>query len=386
MKKKICIVTGTRAEYGLLYWLMKYFKNDQSIELQVLATGMHLSPEFGLTVKNIRKDLFKINKEVEMLLSADTTSSIVKSTGLGMIGFADAFNDLKPDIIVVLGDRFELLAACYSATIMRIPIAHFHGGEATESLIDEPTRHSITKMSQFHFVATSEYRRRVIQLGEHPSRVFLVGGMGIDNIKKLSLLSKTNLEKKISFKFAKKNILVTLHPVTLEQNTTKTYINNLLDVLSELKDTNIIFTKPNSDTDGRVIINFIDKFVATNSNAISFINMGQLLYLSTLKYVDLVIGNSSSGLLEVPTFKKATINIGRRQDGRIRAGSVIDCSTDRASIKKAIKKSYTKAFQAKLKKVKNPYGDGGAAYKSYRIIKKLNLNNSITKKFYNIKI
>jgi|MDTF01.1.fsa_nt_gb GDP/UDP-N,N'-diacetylbacillosamine 2-epimerase (hydrolysing) len=385
MKRKICIVTGTRAEYGLLFWLLKLLKEDRKIQLQILVTGMHLSTEFGLTVNSIINDNFKIDKKIEMLLSSDTPASISKSTGIGMIGFADAFEDLKPDIVVVLGDRFELLAASYAATIARIPIAHFHGGEATEGLIDEPTRHSITKMSHLHFVATKLYRKRVIQLGENPSKVFEVGGMGIDNIKKLKLLNKKTLEKKLSFKFSKKNLLVTFHPVTLEDNTASIQIKNLLLALKSLKGTNIIFTKPNSDTGGRIIIDYIDSFVRNNpSNTISFTSMGQLLYLSTLKYVDGVIGNSSSGLLEVPSFKIGTINIGDRQKGRIKAESIIDCKIETVSIQKAIKKLYSTKFHEKLQKVKNPYGTGNSAFKSYKILKNIKLSNILKKEFYDI--
>ena len=384
-KRKICIVTGTRAEYGLLYWLMKYIQKDQDTNLQIIVTGMHLSNEFGLTKNQIIKDKFKIDKEVEMLLSSDSPRAIAKSTGIAMMGFADALDDLKPDIMVVLGDRYELLAASYAATILRIPIAHFHGGEATEGVIDEPTRHSITKMSHLHFVANKEYRDRVIQLGEQPSRVFNVGGMGIDNIKKLKLLSKNTLQKRLNFKFSSKNFMVTFHPVTLEKQTSSNQMKTLLKVLDSLDDISIIFTKPNSDTDGRIIINLIDEFVLKNpKRSISFISMGQLLYLSTLKYMDAVVGNSSSGLLEVPTFKIGTINVGDRQRGRAKANSVIDCSNDFNSISKAIKKVYSKPFKKILKSVKSPYGNGGSAIKSLDILKKSNLDNILKKKFYDI--
>ena len=384
-KLKICVLTGTRAEYGLLYWFIKCVKKDTNCALQLVVTGMHLSTEFGLTKQIIKKDNFTITKEVEMLLSSDSPRSIAKSTGIGMMGFADVFEDLKPDIVVMLGDRFELLAASYAATIARIPIAHFHGGEATEGVIDEPTRHCLTKMSHIHFVATKDYRRRVIQLGEKPSSVHLVGGTGIENIKKLKLLSKLNLEKKLNFKFDKKNLLVTFHPVTLEKNTAEKQFLYLIKALDNFKNIKIIFTKPNSDTEGRIIIKMIDEYVSKNSNrAISFINMGQLLYLSSLQYIDGVIGNSSSGLLEVPSFKIGTINIGDRQRGRIKGDSVIDCLNDKNSIIKSINKLYSNKFKKILKKSVNPYDYGESSVKSLKIIKKTNLKKIIKKKFFDI--
>ena len=383
-KRKICVMTGTRAEYGLLYWLMKEIESDKDLELQLIATGMHLSPEFGLTYKIIEKD-FKIDKKIEMLLSSDTSVGISKSMGLAQISFAEAYDELNPDIIVVLGDRYEIFSAVSAAMIARIPIAHIHGGEATQGLIDESIRHSITKMSHLHFTATTEYQNRVIQLGEHPSRVFNVGGLGIDNIKKLQLLSKEEFEKSIGFKLNKKNILVTFHPVTLEKSTSKEQFKELLDAIDELSDTNIIFTKANSDTDGRIINQMIDDYVSKNSNkAISFTSLGQLRYLSALQFVDAVVGNSSSGLIEAPTFKIGTINIGDRQKGRIKAKSVIDCKPKKEEIKKAFNKLYSKEFQNMLKKVKNPYGDGMASKKIVNILKSVKLKDILKKSFYDI--
>ncbi len=307
-KRKICIVTGTRAEYGLLYWLMKEIEKDRDLELQLIATGMHLSPEFGLTYKEVEKD-FKIDKKIEILLSSDTAIGVSKSMGLAQISFTEAYEELKPDILVVLGDRYEIFSAVASAMIGNIPIAHLHGGETTEGAFDESIRHSITKMSHLHFTATDEYKNRVIQLGEHPSRVFNVGGLGIDNIKKLKLLSKDEFEASIDFKLNKKNILVTFHPVTLENSTAKEQFQILLDVVDELEDTHIIFTKANSDTDGRVINNMIDEYVKNhNDKAVCFTSLGQLRYLSALQYVDAMVGNSSSGLAEAPSFKIGTIN------------------------------------------------------------------------------
>lgn len=385
MKRKICIVTGSRAEYGLLYWLMKEIQDDPDLELQIMATGMHLSPEFGLTYSQIEKDGFKINKKNEMLLSSDTPVGISKSMGIGMIGFAEAYEDLKPDIVVLLGDRFEILSAAAAAMIHRLPIAHLHGGEVTEGAFDEAIRHSITKMSHIHFTATEEYKRRVIQLGESPKRVFNIGGLGIDNIKRLQLISRDEFEKSINFKLNKKNLMVTFHPVTLEHATAGMQFQNILDALDELKDTNLIFTKPNADTNGRIIIKMIDEYTLKNSHkAISFVSLGQLRYLSAMQFIDGIIGNSSSGLIEAPSFKIGTINIGDRQRGRIKADSVIDCNTTKEEILTAIKELYSKEFQNKLKNVINPYGEGGAAKKIKKIIKETDLAAILKKEFYDL--
>lgn len=384
-KRKVCVVTGTRAEYGLLYWLMKEIETDDSLELQIIVTGMHLSPEFGLTYKEIEKD-FKIDKKIEMLLSSDTSIGISKSMGLAQISFAEAYEELNPDIVVVLGDRYEIFSAVSSAMIARIPIAHLHGGETTEGAFDEAIRHSITKMSHLHFTATQKYKNRVIQLGEHPSRVFNVGGLGIENIKRLKLFSKEEFEESIYFKLNQKNILVTFHPVTLENSTAKEQFQDLLDALDEREDTNIIFTKANSDTDGRIINQMVDEYVAKNSHkSIGFTSLGQLRYLSALQYVDAMVGNSSSGIAEAPSFKIGTINIGDRQKGRIKADSVIDCLSNKKSITEAFEKLYSKEFQDSLLHVKNTYGDGCASVKIIEEIKKTDLKNILKKSFYDIK-
>ncbi|UYF43470.1 UDP-N-acetylglucosamine 2-epimerase [Aliarcobacter cryaerophilus] len=383
--KKICVVTGTRAEYGLLYWLLKEIEADKELQLQVIVTGMHLSPEFGLTYQTIEKE-FKINKKIEMLLSSDTSVGISKSMGLAQISFAESYDELKPDIVIVLGDRYEIFSATSAAMIARIPIAHIHGGEKTEGAFDESIRHSITKMSHLHFTATNEYKNRVIQLGEHPSRVFNVGGMGIENIKRLKLLSKDEFEKLIEFKLNIKNILVTFHPVTLENSTAKEQFQQLLDAIDELEDTNIIFTKANSDTDGRVINQMIDEYVTKNfQKSVQFTSLGQLRYLSALQYVDAVVGNSSSGLAEAPSFRIGTINIGDRQKGRIKASSVIDCEANKNSIVKAFAKLYSKEFQNSLINVKNPYGDGCASKRIVEILKNVDLKNILKKSFYDLR-
>ena len=384
MNRKICVITGTRADYGLLRWVMQGIKDDSGLILQVIATGMHLSPEFGLTFREIEKDGFQIDRKVEMLTSSDTAVGIAKSMGLGMISFADALNELKPDLILVLGDRFEIFAAVSAALVARIPVAHLHGGETTEGAFDEALRHSITKMAHLHFVAAQEYRQRVIQLGEQPEKIFLVGGLGIDNIKRLKLLNRAELEESINFKLGHKNLLITFHPVTLENSTATKQMAELLEVLAELKDTHLIFTMPNADSDGRALIKMVQQFVALHPNARAYTSLGQLRYLSCIAQVDGVIGNSSSGLTEVPTFKKGTINIGDRQRGRMQAASIINCEPKRKSIQTAIKMLYAEDFQAALKQIQNPYGDGGASEQVVQIIKYCALDGIIKKSFYDL--
>lgn len=382
MNRKICVITGTRAEYGLLRWVMQGIKDDHELTLQIIATGMHLSPEFGLTYREIEQDGFQIDRKVEMLTSSDTAVGIAKSMGLGLIGMADALNELKPDLIVVLGDRYEIFAAVSAALVACIPVAHLHGGEATEGLIDEAIRHSITKMSHLHFVAAAEYGQRVIQLGEQPERVFLVGGLGIDNIKRLKLLDRTELEASLGITLGSKNLLITFHPVTLETATAADQMAELLAALADLNDTQLIFTMPNADTNGRIMIKMIEQFVAQHRNARSYASLGQLRYLSCIAHVNGVVGNSSSGLAEVPSFKKATINIGDRQRGRLQALSVINCEPNRQSITAALERMYEPDFQESLKCVINPYGEGGASVKIITEIKSVALEGIIKKRFY----
>jgi len=384
-KRKICIVTGTRAEYGLLFWLFKSIKDDPKLELSIIATGMHLSPEFGLTYKEIEKDGFTINRKIEMLLSADTPSAISKSTGLGLIGLSDGFNELNPDIVVLLGDRFEILAASIAALYEKIPIAHIHGGETTTGAFDEAIRHSITKMAWWHFVAADEYEKRVVQLGEDPKRVINVGGLGVDAIRKTRLLTKKELMSKTGIKFGNKNLLITYHPVTLENQTSEKHFKSLLNVLGELRDVNLIFTMPNADSDGRIIKKMIDEFVLSHKErSIAFTSMGHLNYLSTLQFVDGVVGNSSSGLTEAPTFKIGTVNIGDRQKGRLKAKSVIDCKPTKKSIQNAVDTLYSEDFQKRLQPVVNPYGEGEATEKILDVLKTQPIPKELKKEFYDL--
>jgi GDP/UDP-N,N'-diacetylbacillosamine 2-epimerase (hydrolysing) len=382
---KICVVSGTRAEYGLLYWTMKAIQDNPNLELSVCVTGMHLSPEFGLTYQQIESDGFQIDGKIEMLVSSDSSVGITKSIGLGLIGFADFFDRSKPDWIVVLGDRFEIFAAVTAAMIARIPVAHCHGGEATEGLIDEAIRHSITKMSHLHFTSTIEYRNRVIQLGEQPDSVFHVGALGIENINRLNLLNKKEFESSIGFKLSSLNFLVTFHPVTLDNASAEQQFVELVQALTVFKEAKIIITKPNADHDGRVIIKLIDEFVSKNpTNAISFISLGQIRYLSAIRHCQVVIGNSSSGLIEVPSFKKPTVNIGDRQQGRTESKSVISCKPEKKSILEAINVALSEDFQNQLKSIINPYGEGNSSIKILDTILSKSVHNILKKKFYNI--
>jgi GDP/UDP-N,N'-diacetylbacillosamine 2-epimerase (hydrolysing) len=384
MVRKVCVVTGSRAEYGLLRWVMQGIKDDPSLTLQVIATGMHLSESFGLTYKEIESDGFEIDFKIPTLSNVDTPVGISESIGLGLIGCSKAFNNLQPDVIVVLGDRFEIFAAATAALVTKIPVAHLHGGETTFGAFDESFRHSITKMSQLHFVAAQEYKDRVIQLGENPSHVFLVGGLGVDNINKLNLLSKEELEDSIDFKLGLKSLMVTFHPVTLENETAEHQMKELLNALSDLEDTTLIFTMPNADTGGLSIIKLVEDYVAHNANARAFTSLGQLRYLSCMAYVDGVVGNSSSGLMEVPSFKKGSINIGDRQSGRLQARSVINCAPKEHAIRSAIQRLYSNDFQKILAEVANPYGEGGASAKVVRILRESSLEGIVKKTFHDL--
>lgn len=384
MTRSICVVTGTRAEYGLLRWVMEGVRAHPLLDLQLIVTGMHLSPEFGLTYRDIERDGFRIDRRVEMLLSSDTPVGLAKSMGLGLIGMAESLSQLQPDLVLVLGDRFEIFSAVASAMVARIPVAHLHGGEATEGLIDEPIRHSITKMSHLHFVAAEEYGRRVIQLGEQPSSVFVVGGLGIDSLKKLPLLDRGALETALDFTLGAKNLLVTFHPSTLEKATAEGQMRELLASLDALEDTRIIFTMPNADTDGRILFEQVRQFVAAHRNSKAFTSLGQVRYLSCLAQVDGVVGNSSSGLIEAPSLSKGTVNIGDRQRGRLKADSVIDCAPERGAISSALTRLYSPEFQARVANVKNPYGDGGASERVVNVLSEVSLDGIVKKRFYDL--
>ena len=338
---------------------MKEIQVSSEFELQIIATGMHLSPEFGLTYQEIEKDRFVINEKVEMLLSSDTTTAISKSTGLGMISFSDAFNKLNPDLLIVLGDRYEVLAASTAAMFAKIPISHIHGGETTQGAYDEALRHSITKMSYLHFCATETYRQRIIQMGEDPTRVFNSGAPGIDNIKNLNLFTKKILEKELNWKLTSKSALFTYHPVTLKNNNISNDIEVILSILEKF-DFNILFTYANADAGGRVINQKIEQFCKIQPAKYKVVkNLGQVKYLSAMKYVDLLIGNTSSGIIEAASFKKPVINIGDRQKGRLRGKNVIDCNIN--SLQESITLALSNNFRHKIKNMNNIYGTGSAA-------------------------
>ena len=386
MKKKISILTATRAEYGLLKPIIKKINLVDDFDVHVVVTGAHLSPEFGLTYKEVEQDGIVIDEKIEILLSADTPAAISKTMGLAMISFADYFKKLNPDLLVVLGDRYETLAVVTVAMNQRIPIAHLYGGETTEGAIDESIRHVITKMSYLHFTSTEECRNRVIQLGESPGRVFSVGAIGIENILNEKLLAKSELEDSLGFSLDKPYAVVTFHPVTLEDNKAKEQVTALLEACHSYQDFKFIFTKANADTGGRVVNEIIDDFVEKNDNMIAFTSMGMIRYLSTLKYCDMVIGNSSSGLIEAPSFGVPIINIGERQKGRLQADSVLNCEPIKESIEKAISLALTDKYKDKASKAINPYGDGNTSEKIVEIIKDFLLNERIflKKKFYDM--
>lgn len=383
--KKICIATGTRAEYGLLKPLIDKINAESTFKLQLLVTGAHLSPEFGLTYRQIEADGYSIDAKVEMLLSSDTAEGIIKSMGLGMIGFADAFNRLQPDLLVILGDRYEMLAMASAALIYKIPIAHIHGGEITEGAYDDAIRHSITKMSALHFTSTEVYRNRVIQLGELPERVFNVGAIGLDNFKTLKLLSREELEKELNIRFKRFNYLVGFHPETLSNHSVEKQFNELLQAIDKQEDSFFVFTKANADTNGRIINKMMEKYVALNTDKSAlFSSLGTLRYLSVMKMVDAIVGNSSSGIGEAPFAKAATINIGDRQKGRIMTDSIINCSVNQKEIEKAFNVVKTKEFQEIVKSTVNPYGDGNTAQKITDLLKRTDFTLLRTKSFYNL--
>jgi GDP/UDP-N,N'-diacetylbacillosamine 2-epimerase (hydrolysing) len=382
--KKIAVVTGTRAEYGLLYYLLKEIKADAAFDLQIIATCMHLSPEFGLTYQLIEQDGFYIDEKVEMLLSSDTSVGITKSVGLGLIGFADAFARLKPDVVVILGDRFETLAAAQAAMFARIPVAHIHGGELSEGAIDDAIRHSITKMSCLHFVAANPYRNRVIQMGENPDNVYCYGAPGLERIERMHLLDRKTLESALNFIFGETTFLITYHPATLDldDNDEMEAIFSAIDQFPRAK---VIFTKANADEAGREINKKIDQYVFSNkSRCVSFTTMGDLHYLSALQFVSVVIGNSSSGLIEVPNFHKPTINIGTRQNNRLRSLSVIDCDGDKKAIISAINQALSVKFTEAIKKTKSIYIQDFTSSKIVSILKDRDLKQVIKKHFYDL--
>lgn len=385
--RKICVVTGTRAEYGLLSRLMGMIKDSPLTQLQIIATNMHLSQKYGNTYQEIEKDGFAIDCKIPIINENDKDDAVttVKSMAKALSGFADAYNNLKPDLVVVLGDRFEILAAATAAMIERIPIAHIHGGEITEGAYDDAIRHSITKMSHLHFASTEEYRKRIIQLGEQPDTVWYVGALGVENIKKLLLLSKEEIEESIDFKLDENTILVTYHPVTLGYHTAEQDIKEFIDALDERKDLRVVFTMPNSDTGAQAMAEAINAFVANNSDrAVAYKSLGVIRYLSVMRQVAAVVGNSSSGLVEVPSFGIPTLNIGDRQKGRIAAESVYDCRPDKDSILAGLEVILSSDFQQKVKLVRNPYDKKGTSQAIFDVVSTYPLEQLKQKHFYDL--
>jgi UDP-hydrolysing UDP-N-acetyl-D-glucosamine 2-epimerase len=375
-KRKICVVTGTRAEYGLFYPILKKIQESSKLQLQLIATNAHLSSEFGLTYKQIEEEFF-IDDKINNLFSSDTKSSVAKSTGLATMLLADSFEKLDPDVVLLLGDRFETHAAATTAMLMNIPIAHIHGGEITEGAVDEQIRHSITKMSYLHFCSTEKYRQRVIQMGEDPARVFNSGAPGIDNIRNLKLLTKSQLEKELNWKLISECVLFTYHPATLKDTDISGDLEIILSIVESFQ-LNILFTYANADLGGRVINQKIEEFCRIDPLKYKVIkNLGQVRYLSAMKHLNLLIGNSSSGIIEAASFGKPVVNIGDRQKGRLRGINVIDCDVN--SLQESIKLALSNSFRNKIKDMNNIYGKGLAA--NFIVDKLINEPISVIKKF-----
>ncbi|MFA0056799.1 UDP-N-acetylglucosamine 2-epimerase [Vibrio echinoideorum] len=373
--QKVAVFTGTRAEYGLLFWLLKDIQSDPDLTLQLLVSGMHLSPEFGETYQEIEKDGFKIDEKIEILLSSDSAVGTAKSMGLGVLGFSDSLARLQPDILVVLGDRFEALAAAQTAMILRIPIVHLHGGEITEGAYDDAIRHAITKLSYLHGTSTGEYRQRVIQLGEAPERVRNVGAIGLDHLKRADFMSLGELGESLNFSLTKPFFLVTYHPVTLGNEAPEEAFQALLDALNCFPEHQVILTYPNADDGGRRIIPMLEAYAASQPDRVLAIpSLGQVRYLSAVKYAAAVVGNSSSGIIEVPAFDVPTVNIGSRQKGRLAAKSVLHCEANRADIERAIRSANEREYKETAEEIENPYGQGNTSEKVIEMIKTLDFN------------
>lgn len=382
MSRKVCVVTGSRAEYGLLYWLLREIQADSRLSLQLIVTGMHLSPAFGLTIREIEADGFIPDARVEMLVAADTPTGIAKSIGLGVIGFADAIDRLKPDLLVVLGDRFEILAAAQAAFVACVPIAHIHGGELTEGTIDDAIRHAVTKMSQLHFVAAEPYRRRILQLGEAPEHIWTVGAMGIDGIVRTPMLSREELSNALGFDLVRPYFMVTYHPVTLLAGHAELSIQALLDALDAFPSHGVLFTGVNADHGNKVIQDAVDTYVACQPRrAHASVSLGQSRYINAMRHAVAVVGNSSSGLIEAPALKVPTVNIGQRQRGRICPESVLNVADNHKEIIEALRLVNSDEFRARLESMKQVFGDGSASKRIASLLADISLDEIVVKKF-----
>ena len=385
MRKKICVVTGSRAEYGILSWLIRELADDPQVELQLVVTGMHLMPEFGSTWRAIEADGHAIARKVEVMLASDSAVGMAKSVGLGVLGFADAFDQLQPDVVVVLGDRFEMLAVAQAAFVSGFPVAHISGGEVTEGAIDDAIRHAITKLSLYHFVAADAYRRRVIQLGEEPSRVFDVGDPGLDNIARLQLLDRAACAASIGLDPARPFFLVTYHPVTLGEASLEDGMQALFDALDAFESHQVVITKPNADAGGRRLSAMVDTYAAARpGRVVASTSLGQLRYLSAMRHCDAVVGNSSSGIVEAPAMPRPTVNVGPRQDGRLKASSIIDCPADTDSIRAALAQALSEPFQRALPATRSLYGQCDASTRIRQVLKQVPLGRHLPKRFHDL--
>lgn len=381
-KRKISIFTANRAEYGIIKPLIKLLSDDKKIDFSLIVSGSHLTNTFGYTADEIKKDKFKIDYKIENTIDNDSSISISKSYGILILSLAEALNKLKPDLFILLGDRYETSAAATTALIAKIPIAHLQGGEITEAAIDDQFRHSITKMSHYHFCFAEKYRKRVIQMGENPKNVKNYGALNVDSSLKTKKLSKNNLEKKLKFKLDKKNIMVTFHPETLTKTKSIEQIKILLNCLQKLKNCNIVFTKTNPDMDGRIINKLIDEFVKNNLNTSkAFVSLGHEIYINCLRHFDLVIGNSSSGIIETPLYKIPTVNLGERQTGRIISKNIINCPIKKIQIDKSIAKGLSKSFRKKIQNMKNPFYKKNTAKNIYKFLKNCEIPKNTIKTF-----
>lgn len=383
--RKICVITGTRAEYGQLTRLLRMIEQSPDLELQLLVTGTHLSEKFGMTLREIEADGFNIAAKINMELDSDSPAALARSSGIAMAGFGEAFAKLSPHVITVLGDRFEILAAAFAATLANIPIAHISGGEITQGAFDDAFRHAITKMAHIHFPAAEPYRQRIIQMGEAPDMVFNVGDPAVDVIVNTPLMSREELQDSLGFLLRPEILLVTFHPVTLEGIDCLAQFQNLLDHLARLKDATIIFTRPNADCHGAELSNMLDSFAAAHpDNCAIFTSMGHRRYLSALKHAAAVVGNSSSGIVEAPSLGTPSINIGSRQLGRLRSSSVIDCQPTPESIAAAFNTLHSKEFRQNLPFAVNPYGNGGASERILNILQNIDLRRCRQKIFHDL--
>ena len=381
-KKKVSIFTTSRADYGLLRIFIKEIKKNPKFKSYIIVTASHLEKRYGSTFKEIESDKVKIHKKISLKIKSDRIRDLSKSMAIGIISFSKVLEKIHPDIVVVLGDRIELLPICYSSLLLNIPIAHFNGGESTEGSMDEQVRHSISKLSHVHFPANEVYAKRLIMMGEAPNRVFNVGGTSVDNIKDKKLLIKKDIEIFYKIKFKQKILLITFHTATIKPNQSINELKNLLNILDKYKNYSLIFTGTNIDIKNNSVKKLIKKFVNKNKNSIFIESMGSTRYLSTMKICDAVIGNSSSGILEAPFFKKPVLNIGDRQKGRLKAINIISCNGSIKSITSSLKKCLSSKFKNSIKNLNNPYGNGNASLKAIKILEQINLKKIIEKKFY----